>query len=163
MAGSSAAVAAGVASVIADLKEGGGRGAGTGIGSALSVASLIPDPQPPFVATAAGIAALSSRGYSPQRERDLRQGPERSTGKPEVTAPNSMERAYDFATGGDSVDADYRGRTRVIVQRIVNVNVSAMDAHSVIDRCADIAEAVSKQMDAGHPVGVSVQKVIFGN
>lgn len=161
VAGSAAAVAAGVMGVISGLKEGGARGATGAIGSALGVASLIPGPQQPFIMTAAIVANLV-KGLIPSGKETFDREQNNTLAGRKFTAPESMERAYDFATGGDSVDADYRGRMRVTVNKPIVVNVSAMDARSFLDRRDDIADAVGSAMDKGHPVGISVQKVVFG-
>ncbi len=43
-----------------------------------------------------------------------------------------------------------------------NLTVNALDAKSVLERSADIATAVQKEVRAGHPVGLSLQQALVG-
>jgi hypothetical protein len=161
IAASGAAVGLGTLGIISGLREGGAGGAVTAAGSALGMAAMIPGPQQPFMQAAAMVAGLV-KGLLPNPKESFDKEQFDTLNSRRYAVPEAQTQAYDFATGSDMVDYDYRGRTRVIVNRPVQVSITAFDSRSFLDRRDDIAAAVHDALDAGHPLGDGVQKVIFG-
>lgn len=117
--GSGALVGLGALGVISGLREGGAPGAVTAIGSALGVASAIPGPQQPFLQAAALVAGFV-KGLMPNPKEKFDREQTETLNSRRYTGPEQQTRTYDYGTGGDSVDYDWRGRVRVFVQRWCN-------------------------------------------
>lgn len=159
--GSGLALVGGGLAIASGIQEGGARGALGAISGGLAIAGTIPGPQQPFIQAAALVAGfvkalIPSKSETFGREQDALLNARRTSG-PEAIAQN-----FDFATGSDAVGFDWRGRVRVIVNRVINVNIDALDARSVIERGDDIAEAVRQQVEAGHPINAGIQNAVFG-
>lgn len=159
--GSAALVAAGSAGFIAGVHEGGARGTLGAASSALGIAAAIPGPQQPFIAGAAALAGIV-RTLIPNPKEVFGKEQDATLNARRYEGPAVIDRSGDFAGGGDSVDYDWRGRTRIVKQVINHWNVNAMDARSIMDRKDDLADAVGRALDDGHPAGTSVQKLVFG-
>jgi hypothetical protein len=155
------AIIGGAYGVKAGIQEGGAKGTFGAISAGAGAAAAV-DPEPisksvlAIVAMSAGMISALLPSMKEQFEKQQIAVLEANR----WTAPDAMSETYDIRTGSSTVDYDYRGRTRVVVQP--QIVIQAMDAQSVIDRGADIATAVQKQMDAGHPINQSVSASIFG-
>lgn len=159
--GSGALVAGGALGIISGIREGGARGLVGSIGSALGVAAAIPGPQQPFIAAAALVAGVV-KGLIPSGKETFGREQDSVLASRRFTDPTVQNRDVDLATGGDSVDYDWRGRSRVTINKTVIMNVDNIDAKSLADRRNDLADAFGRALDDGHPAAASVQKVIFG-
>lgn len=163
IAASGALLGLGAWGVASGIREGGASGTLGAVGSAIGIASAIPGPQQPILQAAALVAGFVKGFLGDSKEDFDRKQTETLTAR-RYTGPETQTRTYDFSTGGDSVDYDWRGRSRVTPPRTVqvNVNVNAMDVDSFLRHQADIATAVGKALDAGHPLTESVNRLIFG-
>lgn len=136
---------------------------GQSISAGLGLASMIPGPQQPFLMAGAAIAGFVSQFFGGRNKDKFDKEQNQLLASRKYTEPVAGSMDYDLATGSRTIDYDWRGRTRVIVQRSMTVQISALDARSIIDRGEDIAKAVAKQIDAGHDVNVSIQRTVFGS
>lgn len=161
VAGSAAAVGLGTLGVISGIREGGARGATGAAASALGVAASIPGPQQPFVMAAALIAGMV-RGLLPDPKAEFDKAQTALLNSRRYSGPDSISETVDFVTGG-AVDHDYRGRTRIIVNRPV-IHFSALDAQSLIDRRAEIAEVVGQATKGGESpsMALAINQQVFG-
>jgi hypothetical protein len=162
-AGTAGVLYAGYQGVSSGIKEGGARGTFGAISSATATAAAL-DPEP------VSKAALEIAAVTTGLIRSLMGDPKVNFDKEQTnllnsrkyTDPTAMSYDFDVATGGTGVGYDWRGRSRVIVQRNITLNVNALDSGSIVDKQDDIATAVAFAIDKGHPVQTSVQKAIFG-
>ncbi len=162
LVGTGAALGMGTMGVIGGIREGGARGTTTAIGSALGMSAAIPGPQQPFVMAAALIAGMV-RGMIPDPKEVFAKAQESTLNSRRYTGPDSINSTYDYTTGASAVDYDWKGRTRVIVQQHVTLNIDALDAKSLEDRGFDLASAIGKQVSAGHPFTQDISRMIFQN
>lgn len=171
--GSIFAIGAGAYGIAQGVHQGGARGAlnaGAGaagmasglIGSGLLGPALAAGPVGGILAGAAlGMTFLGSLFRDSKEKFDREQTEALNRNK--YTEPTASNRTTDVS--GADVDYDYQGRLRLVASSrptMLQVNISAMDAKSVLDRSPDIAEALHKELRLGHPVGLGIQQVILG-
>lgn len=135
---------------------------GSIISGTLSAASAIPGPQQPFLQAGALLAGLVGGLFGKNRASFDREQADLLNSR-RFTDPVSGSRSSDLLGGGDvSTDYDFRGRTRIVVNRTVNVKIDALDARSIEERGFDISQAVARQVDAGMPISDSINRAVFG-
>jgi hypothetical protein len=161
--GAIGAAAAGALGVIASAREGGARGAVGAAGSAagaagaiLSIAGVSGPAAPILAGVGLALGMIHSLFGDPRekREREL----ERRLSQARFREPEPLER-MTTVFGGD-VDYDLRGRVRVLQRQNVTVNINALDAKSVMDRSIDIADAVRRALQDGHPLAAQIHHVV---
>lgn len=157
--GAALGVGAGAFQIIGGIQSGSAGGVASGI---LSAASAIPGPQQPFLQAGALIAGLFGGLFGNSRQKFDREQTELLNSR-RFSEPVSGSRSVELLGGGDvSTDFDFRGRTRIVVQRTVNVKIDALDARSIEERGFDLSQAVAKQVDAGMPISESINRAVFG-
>jgi hypothetical protein len=122
----------GAASVASGVRRGGAAGGLQTASGVLGIAAAFPGPQQPFLQAAALATQFASTffGSDPlKREKQIQDELNRNR----FNAPESINREFD--TFGRSVESGPNGT------RIINVNVTAMDAKSFMDNRAMIGEA----------------------
>lgn len=146
--------------VMSGIQQGGAAGALTTTASlAGGAAALLPMLGPALAAAgpiggAIAIGATLAMAFLPDPKQARRMALEEQ----------GRQRAYDEATGveytadlyGRSADYDRRGGLRVYL------NVDAMDAQSIIDRQADIGEAVRQALSSYPPLALDVKGAALG-
>lgn len=182
------AVAGGAAGVYAGIKQGGASGALTAIGSATATAAML-DPEPVSKALLMGVSmftglfgglfgggpkkfqkdqdnAIASNTETTDEMGNVYQGRgfydgSYHTGTKIRSAPQFTNRTLDI-NGGD-MDYSYMGKLRSMTQGAtqINLTVHALDAQSIVDRSADIATAVHKELRLGNPLSQQIQQVIL--
>ena len=164
--GKTAILGAAAFGVYSGIQQGGARGAVTAIGSAAGAAAMY-DQEPISKSILVGVSLvsglISSMFGNAAQQFDQAQTAVLANAK--YIAPTALNRTVGL-TGAD-VDYDYQGRLRstdgnkpTTVQ--FNMNITAMDAKSVMDRSPDIANAVQKELRLGHPVALGIQQAILG-
>jgi hypothetical protein len=146
--GLGASTAGGVLGAISGFKSGGGRGITKGLASSLAAAAPFAGPAAPFLAGGAAITGLISSLFPDPRKQRMEQMENTLTGAAYIQ-PSS--RAYSFGNGGGSGFSYGEGgsimaggpRTQAPV---VNLNVSALDAKSMVgyfqDNSAQFGQAL---------------------
>lgn len=148
--GSIATLGAGALTAFRGFQQGGAAGITQGITATLGTAALIPGPQQPFIAAAAATAALVGMLLpDPKKARDRQINTLLNDSL--YTEPSSM--AFNLDRGGRSLDTDKLGNMRPI-----QVNVSALDAQSLMDRRLDIADAIRQSIYDGHGIVRAIQE-----
>lgn len=158
--GSAALVGAGTYGIVSGVKQGGAQGALTAIQGGLSIASAVPGPQQPFIQAAALVAGLV-KGLFPdskqQRENEIRD----EIAKRKYNAPSAIDRVQD--RDGNSLDYDANGNLRKAGGVTIIQHFNAIDAKSFLDRSAEVAGAITKELRGGNdPLRVGIQKSVFG-
>jgi hypothetical protein len=139
-----------------------GGGAGSIISGALGVASAIPGPQQGAMQLAALLAPMFTGLFGSSRQKFDREQSELLNSRRFID-PVSGSRASELFGGGEvATDFDFRGRTRIVIQRTVNVKIDALDARSIDERGYDLSQAVAKAVDAGMPIAESINRAVFG-
>jgi len=136
-------LAAGGLQVGVGLKRGGKGGNLQATGGALLMAAPFTGPAAPFVA-GAGAALIAISSILPGAKNRAERHHElvgASLERNKFELPEALDASFDFA--GNPVDFGARGQVRVIEKPVqVQVNISAIDSQSFLDRRADIMDAV---------------------
>lgn len=142
----------------------GARGGDVGgiISGGLGLASAIPGPQQVPLQIAAMFAPVIA-GLFGKGRKDFEKEQVDLLNARRFVDPVAGSRSSAILGGGDvDTDFDFRGRTRITVQRTVNVKIDALDARSIDERGFDISMAVARQVDAGMPISDSINRAVFG-
>ena len=158
--------AAGALGIYAAAREGGARGAvgaaGAAAGAAgtmLSVAGVSGPLAPILAGIGLGLGFVHALFGDPRRARA--EEIERRLSEARYSAPEALDRSYTIR--GAEVDYDFRGRIRITHNQPITVNISALDAKSVLDRSFDIAQAVRRALQDGHPLAAQIHHAIGAN
>lgn len=135
---------------------------GSIISGGIAAASAIPGPQQPFVQLAAMFAPMLA-GLFGKGRKDFEKEQVDLLNARKFVDPVAGSRSSAIFGGGDvDTDFDFRGRTRFVINRTVNVKIDALDARSIEERGFDISQAVARQVDAGMPISDSINRAVFG-
>jgi hypothetical protein len=165
--GIAGAAAGGALGVWSGVQEGGARGAVTAGGSLagaagtiLSLAGVSGPAAPILMGFGLGLGFVRSLFPDPKKQRE--EEITRTLQNARYNEPVAMERSVDLVTGG-TFDYDYRGRARSGGVTNINLQVSAMDAKSILDRSDAICLAVRKGLQDGSPLGPQIQQTVGAN
>jgi hypothetical protein len=152
---------AGYQGISAGIKQGGARGYASAAESALATAAALdPEPISKAVLAASALAISMFKGLLGDPRKTREEEIDRFLRDNKVEVPQSEEVSQDI--NGRSISYDKSGKTR-FGNTTIMVNVSAIDTQSFLDRSADIAGALTKELSVGNqPLTNQVQKAIFG-
>ncbi|TAL08402.1 MAG: hypothetical protein EPO02_13035 [Nitrospirae bacterium] len=158
--GSAALLGGGAYGVYSGLRAGGARGITSAISSGLGTAAAV-DPEPiskSILTIAAAFTGIIKNLFGdPKQERENQIRDE--VAKRRYTDPTAIDRIED--RDGNSLGYDYQGGLRRAGG--VTVVINALDVKSFLDRSADVATAITKELRAGNdPLRVGIQKTVFG-
>lgn len=166
--GIAGAAAGGAVGLWSGIQEGGAHGAVTAAGSLsgatgaiLSLAGVSGPLAPVLMGVGLGLGFVRSLFPDPKKQRE--EEITRTLQNARYNDPVAMERSVDLMTGG-TFDYDYRGRARS-GGNVTNINlqVSAMDSKSIIERSDEICLAVRRGLQDGSPLGSQIQQTVGAN
>lgn len=163
--GAAGTITAGGFGVYSGIKQGGAKGTLNAVASGAATAAAL-DPEPISKTILAAIALVSSLAGTflpnPKESFDRRQTDLLNSRR--FTGPDALNQTYDYSTGGNTVDYDFRGKPRVIVQQTINFAPQMLDMASLERRGPDMAKVVGRLMIGGQTPEIkqAIDRMVWG-
>lgn len=166
-AGIGGALAAGTFGAIAGFNQGGAQGGLLGTASIASTAGVLLPMLSKSLSVAGPIGLIAGLGLSllsgflPNPKKKFDEAQNATLKSRQFTGADAMSQDYDVATVGQNISTDFKGRTRVVVQQVININ--ALDYQSLATRKEDLAKVIGDAAREGNPdMVLGINSVAFG-